>query len=360
MLSEFPFLRDGGTTIKIKFAVLRGGGGGIGGREENRPKCCFFFCGKRHDNRFLKLEILLSRNFVVIARRLLFSLQIDSAFEFWRFKFSVVWVWSEFPQFMGMGVVPAPSTKIKEEHVLCGMVETVVRSSQNRSSDRCPHSPPAATANLKFSNVVVLNAVGGGKAWKSTKQRKWSHKTSGNTSMLGVQSNSLDIMCFQVCRVNPTGLSYGLFFGTELLIWYSTAFFPRTRHVPSTNCEERREVLIEIVLIVSHSPRGTLAPWGSWKTFGPVAQGWKTDPCSTFERGGQSRKTDTGKTRERERERDQGGERESQKNKHRQRQTESERARERERDIYICICVCFVKLLSGPSLGVSGVIIWSK
>ena len=30
-------LRDGETTIKIKFSLL-GGGGGLGGREENRPK----------------------------------------------------------------------------------------------------------------------------------------------------------------------------------------------------------------------------------------------------------------------------------------------------------------------------------
>ena len=28
----------------------------------------FFFCGKRHDNKILKLQILLSRNFVVIAQ----------------------------------------------------------------------------------------------------------------------------------------------------------------------------------------------------------------------------------------------------------------------------------------------------
>ena len=35
-----------------------------------------------------------------------------------------------------------------------------------------------------------------------------------------------------------------------------------------------------------------------------------------------------------------------------------ERDRERERDIYIYIYV--VKLLSGPSLGISGVIIWAK
>ena len=40
----------------------------MGGREENRPKCCFFR-GKRHDNRIiLKVQILLSRNCVVIAQ----------------------------------------------------------------------------------------------------------------------------------------------------------------------------------------------------------------------------------------------------------------------------------------------------
>ena len=40
-----------------------------------------------------------------------FSLQIYSTFEFWRLKFSVVWVLGliGFPHFMGMGVVPAPS-----------------------------------------------------------------------------------------------------------------------------------------------------------------------------------------------------------------------------------------------------------
>ena len=36
-----------------------------------------------------------------------FSLKMYSTFEFWRFKFSMV---CEFPHFMGMGVVPAPST----------------------------------------------------------------------------------------------------------------------------------------------------------------------------------------------------------------------------------------------------------
>ena len=59
-------VRGGETTIKIQFAVLRGGG--IGGKEENRPKRCFFFRGKRHDNIILNVQILSSRKFVVIAQ----------------------------------------------------------------------------------------------------------------------------------------------------------------------------------------------------------------------------------------------------------------------------------------------------
>ena len=34
-------VRDGETTIRMKFVILRGGGG-VGGREENRPKTLFF------------------------------------------------------------------------------------------------------------------------------------------------------------------------------------------------------------------------------------------------------------------------------------------------------------------------------
>ena len=60
-------VRDGETTIKINFSLFEGGGGGLGGREENRPKHCFFR-GKRHDNKILKMQIVLSRNFVVIAQ----------------------------------------------------------------------------------------------------------------------------------------------------------------------------------------------------------------------------------------------------------------------------------------------------
>ena len=64
--SPLPYFRDGETTIEIKFALLRGVG--LGGGEENRPKTLFFVRGKRHDNTILKVQILLSRHFVVIAQ----------------------------------------------------------------------------------------------------------------------------------------------------------------------------------------------------------------------------------------------------------------------------------------------------
>ena len=51
-------IRDSETTIKIKFAVLRGGG--MGGREENRQKRCFFSLGETP--RQLNFE---SANFIV-------------------------------------------------------------------------------------------------------------------------------------------------------------------------------------------------------------------------------------------------------------------------------------------------------
>ena len=56
--------RESETTIKIKFVFFRGGG--QGGREENCPKR--YFRGKRNDNKNLKVRILLSRNFVVMAQ----------------------------------------------------------------------------------------------------------------------------------------------------------------------------------------------------------------------------------------------------------------------------------------------------
>ena len=52
-------IRDGETTIKIKFVLLRGGG--HWGREESRPKTLFFFCGKLHGKFYWR------ENFVVIA-----------------------------------------------------------------------------------------------------------------------------------------------------------------------------------------------------------------------------------------------------------------------------------------------------
>ena len=53
------------TTIKIKFALFRGGW--AGGQRGKLSKTLFFH-GKRHDNKILKVNILLSRNFVVMAQ----------------------------------------------------------------------------------------------------------------------------------------------------------------------------------------------------------------------------------------------------------------------------------------------------
>ena len=63
--ANFQRRRDDNKNESFRF--LRGGG--LGGREENRPKRCFFcFRGKRHDNKILEVQILLSRNLVVIAQ----------------------------------------------------------------------------------------------------------------------------------------------------------------------------------------------------------------------------------------------------------------------------------------------------
>ena len=61
-----PF-RDGETT-KIKFALLGGGGVAWGQRGKSKNAVSFFSRGKRHDNKISKVQILLSRNFVVIAQ----------------------------------------------------------------------------------------------------------------------------------------------------------------------------------------------------------------------------------------------------------------------------------------------------
>ena len=62
---------------KIEFSLL-GGGGGWGGREEESSKKRFFH-GKRHDNKILKVEILLSRNYVVIAQAFAWKLASRTA-----------------------------------------------------------------------------------------------------------------------------------------------------------------------------------------------------------------------------------------------------------------------------------------
>ena len=55
---------------KNKVFAFEGGRGGLGGREENRPKT-LVFVGKRHDNKIMKVHILLSREIVLSLRRLL-------------------------------------------------------------------------------------------------------------------------------------------------------------------------------------------------------------------------------------------------------------------------------------------------
>ena len=57
-------LRDGETTIKIKFALL--GGGALGAQREILRKHRFSW--ERHDNKILKLQILLLKSSVVIAQ----------------------------------------------------------------------------------------------------------------------------------------------------------------------------------------------------------------------------------------------------------------------------------------------------
>ena len=58
-------IRESETTIKIKFAFFRGG---VGGGAERKIVQNAIFRGKRHDNKILKVNILLSRNFVVMAQ----------------------------------------------------------------------------------------------------------------------------------------------------------------------------------------------------------------------------------------------------------------------------------------------------
>ena len=55
---------------KNKICGFKGGEGRRGAERKNRPKryVFFFFRGKRHDNKILNVQILLSRNFVVVAQ----------------------------------------------------------------------------------------------------------------------------------------------------------------------------------------------------------------------------------------------------------------------------------------------------
>ena len=59
------FVRESETTIKIKFAIFRGGLGRGAGRKIVQNA---IFHGNRHDNKILKVKFLLSRNFVVMAQ----------------------------------------------------------------------------------------------------------------------------------------------------------------------------------------------------------------------------------------------------------------------------------------------------
>ena len=61
----FKTIRESETTIKIKFAFFRGG---VGRGAERKIGQNAIFRGKRHDNKILKVKLLLSRNFVVMAQ----------------------------------------------------------------------------------------------------------------------------------------------------------------------------------------------------------------------------------------------------------------------------------------------------
>ena len=62
LLEGLLVFRDGETTIKIKFEILRRLCSGS--REEGCPKTLFFFVGL-HDTKILKVQFLLSQNFVL-------------------------------------------------------------------------------------------------------------------------------------------------------------------------------------------------------------------------------------------------------------------------------------------------------
>ena len=79
-MHEAAILRDGEPTIKIKFAILRGGGA-LGAKRKIVQNAVFH--GKSHDSQILKLQILSSRIFVVIAQAPRYHMPCDT--------FSLIW-----------------------------------------------------------------------------------------------------------------------------------------------------------------------------------------------------------------------------------------------------------------------------
>ena len=61
------YFTDSATTVKIKFGAFEGGGP-CRQRGKSSKHAVFFSRGKRHDKAILKVQIVLSRNFVVIAQ----------------------------------------------------------------------------------------------------------------------------------------------------------------------------------------------------------------------------------------------------------------------------------------------------
>ena len=61
---DLPAVRDSETTIKIKFSIFEGGAKGA----ERKIVQNAVFRGKRHDNKILKVQILLSKNLFVVAQ----------------------------------------------------------------------------------------------------------------------------------------------------------------------------------------------------------------------------------------------------------------------------------------------------
>ena len=66
--SNLKCIRDGETTIKIKFSLLRGWGRALGVKRRIVQKRCFFFVGSTTTIKILKVDILLLRDFLVMAQ----------------------------------------------------------------------------------------------------------------------------------------------------------------------------------------------------------------------------------------------------------------------------------------------------